>query len=248
MVVTPEDESIRVPRGHSKNYQHPLCCARENYRAEDRTGWGLLRETARHMDSLLATVIMGVAAFAATNVDDIFILMLFFSQVDGKFRNRHVVSGQYLGFAALVALSVLGSLGVLVVPEEWIGLLGLVPILLGVRAALRTLQGGTEEERKEPIEGSGVYGVAAVTFANGGDNMGIYVPLFASAGLARMGVIVFVFFALVAVWCYAGYKLGSHPTVADKLDRYGHVVVPVVLVALGIYIVVESNALSLLVS
>jgi cadmium resistance transport/sequestration family protein len=190
----------------------------------------------------------GVAAFAAINVDDIFILMLFFSQVGGEFRNRHVVLGQYLGFATLVALSVLGSLGVLIVSEEWIGLLGLVPIFLGVRAALRTLWGGTEEEeRKEPVEGSGVYGVAAVTFANGGDNIGIYVPLFASVGFAQMGTIVVVFFALVAVWCYAGYKLGSHPTVADKIDRYEHVVVPVVLVALGIYIVVESGALSLLV-
>lgn len=198
------------------------------------------------MDSLLATAITGVAVFAATNVDDIFILMLFFSQVDGEFRNRHVVLGQYLGFATLVALSVLGSLGVLVVPEEWIGLLGLVPIFLGVRAAIRTLRAATEEERKEPVEGSGVYSVA-VTFANGGDNIGIYVPLFANAGLARMGVIVFVFFALIAGWCYAGYKLGSHPTVADKIDCYGHVVVPVVLVALGIYIVLESGAVSLLV-
>jgi cadmium resistance protein CadD (predicted permease) len=68
------------------------------------------------VDSLLAAAITGVAAFAATNVDDIFILMLFFSQVGGEFRNRHVVLGQYLGFATLVALSVLGSLGVLVVP------------------------------------------------------------------------------------------------------------------------------------
>ena len=247
MVVTPEDEPIRVPRSCSKNHQHPLCCARENDGVEDRTGCGVLREAARRVDSLLAAAITGVAAFAATNVDDIFILMLFFSQVGGEFRNRHVVLGQYLGFAALVALSVLGSLGVLVVPEEWVGLLGLVPIFLGVRASLRTLRGVTEEEeRKEPIEGSGVYGVAAVTFANGGDNIGIYVPLFASVGFARMGTIVAVFFALVAVWCYAGYTLGSHPTVAYKIGRYGHIVVPVVLVALGVYIVVESGALSLL--
>ena len=230
MVVASEDQSIRVPSCRSKNRQHPLCCARENDRVEGRTGCGVLWEAARRMDSLLAAAITGVAAFAATNVDDIFILMLFFSQVGGEFRNRHVVLGQYLGFAALVALSMLGSLGILVVPEEWIGLLGLVPIFLGVRAAIRALRGGTEEEeRKEPVEGSGVYSVAAVTFANGGDNIGIYVPLFASVGFARMGTIVAVFFALVAVWCYAGYKLGSHPTVADKIDRYEHVVVPVVL-------------------
>ena len=91
----------------------------------------------------------------------------------------------------------------------------------------------------------GTWGVAAVTFANGGDNIGIYVPLFAGAGLARAGVIVAVFFVLVAAWCYAGYRLGSHPTVVEKIDRYGHVVVPFVLVGLGVYILVESGSLSL---
>ena len=76
---------------------------------------------------LATAVLTGIVSFAATNVDDIFILMLFFSQTSEAFRNWHVVVGQYLGFAALVALSILGSLGVLIVPEEWIGLLGLVP-------------------------------------------------------------------------------------------------------------------------
>ena len=195
----------------------------------------------------LATAILtGVVSFAATNVDDIFILMLFFSQTGGAFRDRHVVAGQYLGFAALVALSVLGSLGVLVVPGEWIGLLGLVPVFLGVRALVRLRTTHEDGEEREPVEGSGTWGVAAVTFANGGDNIGIYVPLFASVGYARVGVIVAVFFALVAVWCYAGYRLGSHPAVARKIDRYGHVVVPFVLVGLGVYILLESGGLSLL--
>ena len=195
------------------------------------------------MDWILTAVLTGAVSFAATNIDDIFILLLFFSQVDGRFRNWHVVAGQYLGFAALVALSVLGSLGVLVVPGEWIGLLGFVPVFLGVRALIR-LRGGSEEERA-PIEGSGVLGVAAVTFANGGDNIGIYVPLFAGAGYARTGIIVCVFFALIAVWCYAGYKLGGHPAVAKKIDRYGHVVVPFVLIGLGVFILIESGAPSL---
>jgi len=195
------------------------------------------------MEGLLTAILTGIASFAATNVDDIFLLLLFFSQVGGEFRGWHVVAGQYLGFGALVALSVLGSLGVLIVPGEWIGLLGLVPIFLGLRALIR-LRGDSEEDRK-PIEGSGIWGVATVTFANGGDNLGIYVPLFASVGFARMWIIVFVFFSLVAVWCYAGYKLASYPTVADKIDRYGHIVVPFVLIGLGIYILLESGSLSL---
>lgn len=195
------------------------------------------------MEGLLTAVLTGIVSFAATNIDDIFLLLLFFSQVGGRFRNWHVVAGQYLGFGALVALSVLGSLGVLIVPEEWIGLLGLVPVFLGIRA-LTHLMGDPEDDRK-PVEGSGIWGVATVTFANGGDNLGIYVPLFASVGFVRMGIIVFVFFSLVAVWCYAGYKLASYPTVADKIDRYGHIVVPFVLIGLGIYILLESGSLFL---
>ena len=189
---------------------------------------------------LLTAVLTGFISFAATNIDDIFILMLFFSQTGEAFRNWHIVLGQYLGFAALVALSVLGSLGVLIVPEEWVGLLGLAPIFLGVRA-LMELREDSEEDRK-PIESSGMGGVATVTFANGGDNIGIYVPLFASVGYASMGVIILVFFALVAGWCYVGYKVGGHPTVAEKIDRYGHIIVPFVLIGLGIYILLENGS------
>ena len=82
-----------------------------------------------------------------------------------------------------------------------------------------------------------------MTFTNGGDNIGIYVTLFASVGFVRLGIIVFVFLALVAVWCYVGYRMGGQPTVADKIDRYGHITVPFVLIGLGFYIWGASGAL-----
>jgi cadmium resistance transport/sequestration family protein len=151
------------------------------------------------------------------------------------------VVGHYFGFAALVTLSILGSLGVLVVSEQWIGLMGLVPVFLGVRALARLREDSGEESK--PVEVTGVYSVAAITFTNGGDNIGIYVPIFASVGFTRMVTIVLVFFALLALWCYAGYKLGNHPTVADVINRYGRFIVPFVLVALGVYIIAESGIL-----
>ncbi len=121
--------------------------------------------------------------------------------------------------------------------------MGVVPIFLGIRGLVRLRD---ESEEAKPIERSGIYDVAAVTFANSGDNIGIYVPLFASVGFGRMGIIVFVFLALVAVWCYVGYRMGGHPTVADKIDRYGHIIVPFVLIGLGLYILGASGALRLL--
>ncbi|HEX6386837.1 MAG TPA: cadmium resistance transporter, partial [Anaerolineae bacterium] len=85
---------------------------------------------------MMASVITAVVTFAATNVDDILVLVMFFSQVNASFRPRHVVIGQYLGFAILVSVSLLGFLGSLVIPRPWLGLLGLAPIAIGVRKFL----------------------------------------------------------------------------------------------------------------
>jgi cadmium resistance protein CadD (predicted permease) len=83
--------------------------------------------------NLFAAAVTAVATFAATNVDDIVLLMLWFSQRGPDLRGEQIVAGQYLGFVALVALSLLGFLGALVVPPAWVGLLGLVPLSLGLR-------------------------------------------------------------------------------------------------------------------
>jgi cadmium resistance protein CadD (predicted permease) len=90
------------------------------------------------------------------------------------------------------------------------------------------------------------FNVAAVTFANGGDNIGIYVPLFASCDLASLGVILTVFFLLIGVWCYIAYRLTRQPAVAHVLTRYGKAIVPFVLIALGVFILIESGTYRLL--
>lgn len=192
----------------------------------------------------LAAIATAAIAFAATNIDDIFVLTLFFAQQ--KMRAWHVVAGQYLGFAALVAISLIGYFARFIVSREWIGLLGLVPIAIGIKKIIEWRQGKSEEKIKPA--GSSVLTVAAVTFANGGDNIGIYTPLFANSEVAQLVMMLSVFFVLIGVWCIAGYFLGNHPAVGRVLDRYGHVIVPFVLIGLGIYILIESNTLGLILS
>jgi cadmium resistance transport/sequestration family protein len=206
------------------------------------------------MHWFLAALVTGAVTFAATNVDDIFILTLFFSQAGGSFRRRHIVAGQYLGFTALVLISLLGFLVGLIIPTAWIGLLGVVPILLGVRRWMDRAREddveAEEEVRASAASKSGpfaaVMGVAAVTFANGGDNIGVYTPLFASSDLPKLIVMLAVFYLLLAVWCYAGHAVARRRVVAHALTHYGHLIVPFVLVGLGVYIIVESGTLTLL--
>jgi cadmium resistance transport/sequestration family protein len=199
---------------------------------------------------IIAAIVTATLTFAATNIDDIFVVMLFYSQTGKTFRRWHVVAGQYLGFTALVLVSLLGFLGGLIVPREWIGLLGLLPIIIGVRYWVNRTESEAETTETRDVSKSGalsaVVGVASVTFANGGDNIGIYTPLFASSDVTRLLIVLAVFYLLLGVWCVVSYVLTRQPLVANVLTRYGHVIVPFVLVALGVYILMESETYKLL--
>ena len=72
-------------------------------------------------------VLTSIVAFVSTNVDDIFLLMLFFG--NRKYRRGQVVAGQYLGFSALIGLSLIGSLAGMVIDSKYIGLMGILPDL-----------------------------------------------------------------------------------------------------------------------
>jgi cadmium resistance transport/sequestration family protein len=204
------------------------------------------------MTELLKAISTGFTAFTATNLDDVLILLLFFSQVNAAFQKRHIITGQYLGFAALVAISLPGFFGSMVLPRPWIGMLGIVPIAIGISRFINVSE--DEDETTEilpPANQSWLnsflapqsYSVAAVTFANGGDNIGIYVPLFASSNGQSLTVILAVFFVLVGVWCYTAYRLMQLPAIAESLTRYGNQLVPFVLIGLGILILIDSHTL-----
>jgi cadmium resistance protein CadD (predicted permease) len=183
-----------------------------------------------------------VGLFAVTNVDDIVLLALFFSQGAGhRGSTVRIVLGQYLGFAAILAVSIAAALGATLLPESVIPYLGLLPLALGLKAAWTAWRGG-DDDGGEPARPGGprALEVAAVTFANGGDNLGVYVPVFATSGPGGMSVYAAVFLVLVAVWCLAGRFFATRPVVAKALSRWGHVLLPLVLIGIGLVILIEG--------
>ena len=199
------------------------------------------------MNNLLTAIITGVVAFIATNIDDIVILLVFFSQVDENFRPWHIVVGQYLGFTILVIFSLPGLFGGLILPQSWIGLLGLIPIAIGISSLVNKeteqLADVTQEITLSFLKPQ-IYTVAAITVANGSDNISIYIPLFSSTQLESFLIIIGLFFLLLAIWCYAAYQLTHQQKIANFLTKYGNYLVPFVLMSLGIVIVWKSKALS----
>lgn len=182
--------------------------------------------------------------FIATNIDDLLILVLLFSQVGPAYSRRHIVAGQTLGFASLVAFSlVLGLAGGILIPEPWLALLGLVPLALGVRVLLSRHEG----ENVPALEIGGrsalavpAFQVAALTIANGGDNVGVYVPLFARGNPAELLITLIVFFGMLAAWLAFGMRLTRRPVVAGLMARYGRVAMPLVLILLGVLILADG--------
>ncbi|OLP17585.1 transporter [Leptolyngbya sp. 'hensonii'] len=206
------------------------------------------------MGQFFSTLIAGVTAFVATNLDDLVILLLFFARINSTFRPHHIVSGQYLGFTVLVLLSLPGFFGGLLISKPWIGLLGLLPIAIGVHEFLSQEEPKDGEELPQAPPSLSVIGkllglftpqtyqVAAVTIANGGDNIGVYISLFAGLSLPQLGLILGVFGIGVGCWCYLAQQLATHPVMATLLMGYGKKAVPYVLIGLGIYILVENGS------
>jgi cadmium resistance protein CadD (predicted permease) len=209
------------------------------------------------LTDLVSLIAIGVSAFVATNIDDIFVLMMFFSSSYSSsmaFPVRQIVLGQYIGIGLLIAISALGSLISLVVPPYIIGLLGIVPIAIGTRRLVQIIikrdktsappsmdAAKESNNRKRNKQYLPFLAVAAVTFSNGGDNIGVYTPMFAQYNsVSQVTTLIVVFMLMTAVWCIAAYYLVNHPLVATRIRRIGHVVMPFVLIGLGIYILAQA--------
>ena len=192
---------------------------------------------------MLQTVLAAAGVFAGTNVDDLIVLTVLFlaARASGRPRRGHIWAGQYAGIAVLVLVSGLAALGLALVPDEWVGLLGLVPVALGVRGLISARRDGPEDD--PPVAAGNAFAVAGVTIANGADNIAVYTPMFRTLGAAGSAVVVVVFAVLVAVWCAAASWLGSHRRVIDLVRRYGHWLVPLVFITIGLVILLESGVL-----
>jgi len=198
------------------------------------------------MDFSFAPAWTAIVVFASTDIDDLVLLTAFFG--DARLRRGAIVAGQFLGIGVLTAASAAAALAALAVPPHWPSLLGTVPLALGLSKLWALVRDrGTVTEQPIGVERAGssrsqVLAVAAVTVANGGDNLGVYIPLFAS-NPGGVPLFVIVFAIMTALWCAAGYALVKHPAGAALMQRFGHVILPVVLIALGAWILRDARFL-----
>jgi len=200
----------------------------------------------------METLVASLIAFVVTNLDDIFILILFFS--DRKLKHRNIITGQFLGISTLILLSFIGSFVGLIIDIKYVGLLGVIPIYIGIKSFITLWSPGRSEQEVSinfNSDNSGTHlrqtlSVASVTIANGGDNISIYIPLYAAFTNSGKVTMTVVFLLMTAAWCFIANRLSNYPIIKRSLERYGHIVTPFVFILLGIYIMYESNTFDLL--
>lgn len=205
---------------------------------------------------MLGLFFSSIIAFISTGIDDLFILILHFLTMNEKFKKEDIFNGYFVGIGTVILISLLTSLGFILLPNHYIGFLGLIPIYMGIHTlfhikALEIPIIETPTNRYTKFLGKyinqNVVKVAAVTLANGGDNIGVYFPTFASAKhYIFIPIILFIVFAVL--WVKLGYKLSEIKINSKRLKKYGYMLIPYILIILGIYIILKNGTLTFLFS
>ena len=195
------------------------------------------------------TIISAIGVYISTSIDYLIVLIILFAQLSQNKQKWHIYAGQYLGTGLLVGASLVAAYVVNFVPEAWmVGLLGLIPIYLGIRFAI--VGEGEEEEEEEIIErleqskaNQLFWTVTLLTIASGGDNLGIYIPYFASLDWAQTLVALLMFAIGIIIFCELSRVLSSIPLISETIEKYKRIIVPLVFIPLGLYIMYESGTI-----
>jgi cadmium resistance protein CadD (predicted permease) len=203
---------------------------------------------------IFITILVAVSAFFATNLDDLFVLMAFFARKD--FNNSAVILGQYIGLSLLILISISAYFFKFIIPPIYISLFGILPIVIGVKNLWSLKKNGStgipnekypnKDLTKNYLQGSeasnhSTLKVASVSFANGGDNIGVYAPLFLSVNSSQLLLTIVLFMVMIGLWCVVGYFMINNRIVGYKLQKYGHIILPFVLIFIGLGVLTKGG-------
>ncbi|CYV09609.1 cadmium resistance protein [Streptococcus suis] len=199
---------------------------------------------------MIQNVVTSIILYSGTAVDLLIILMLFFAKRKSRKDIINIYLGQFLGSVSLILLSLLFAFVLNYIPsKEILGLLGLIPIFLGLKVLLlgdsdgeAIAKDGLRKDNKNLI-----FLVAMITFVScGADNIGVFVPYFTTLNLANLIVALLTFLVMIYLLVFSAQKLAQVPSVGETLEKYSRWFIAVVYLGLGIYILIENNSFDML--
>lgn len=199
---------------------------------------------------MIQNIVTSIILYSGTAVDLLIILMLFFAKRKSRKDIINIYLGQFLGSVSLIFLSLLFAFVLNYIPsKEILGLLGLIPIFLGLKVLLLGDSDG-EAIAKEGLRKDNknlIFLVAMITFAScGADNIGVFVPYFTTLNLANLIVALLTFLVMIYLLVFSAQKLAQVPSVGETLEKYSRWFIAVVYLGLGMYILIENNSFDML--
>ena len=199
---------------------------------------------------MVQNVVTSIILYSGTAVDLLIILMLFFAKRKSRKDIINIYLGQFLGSVSLILLSLLFAFVLNYIPsKEILGLLGLIPIFLGLKVLFLGDSDG-EAIAKEGLRKDNknlIFLVAMITFAScGADNIGVFVPYFITLNLANLIVALLTFLVMIYLLVFSAQKLAQVPSVGEILEKYSRWFIASVYLGLGIYILIENNVFDML--
>ncbi|MCO6216672.1 CadD family cadmium resistance transporter [Staphylococcus epidermidis] len=197
---------------------------------------------------MIQTIVTAAILYIATALDLLVILLMFFAKAKTRKEYRDIYIGQYVGSVALIVISLFFAFVLNYVPEKWIlGLLGLIPIYLGIKVAIYGDSDGEERAKKELNEKglSKLVGtIAIITIAScGADNIGVFVPYFVTLSVTNLLITLFVFLILIFFLVFTAQKLANIPGVGEIVEKFGRWIMAVIYIALGLFIIIENDTI-----
>lgn len=201
---------------------------------------------------MFSLALLAIAGYTATNIDNLFVLLAFLAEAGGG--RRRVIAGQCAGSLALIAGSMLLAALLKHLPAGYVGLLGILPIGVGLAKAWERFspRKARQQEARRSVSqppaarGSSWWMVACVAIANGSDNLAVYVPLYASHSHSEGAFISLVFVAMIGLWCAGAVWLVKHPLLGAPIRRYGTALLPPILVAIGVSVIAQNDTLRII--
>ena len=199
---------------------------------------------------MIQNIVTSIILYSGTAVDLLIILMLFFAKRKSRKDIINIYLGQFLGSGSLILLSLLFAFVLNYIPsKEILGLLGLIPIFLGLKVLLLGDSDG-EAIAKDGLRKDDknlIFLVAMITFAScGADNIGVFVPYFITLNLANLIVTLLTFLVMIYLLVFSAQKLAQVPSVGETLEKYSRWFIAVVYLGLGMYILIENNSFNML--
>jgi cadmium resistance protein CadD (predicted permease) len=194
-----------------------------------------------------AVFVVGVSAgaFMATNLDNLVLMVGLFGRYSDR---RHEVMLGYLAGMFIIA-AVTYYVGKLAgaAPVQYLGLLGLVPVSIGLAEIARLFR-NKGVVRDPAVPGAGSTAVAATLLAqlsNSTDTIITYSVLFADSKDLADYLVLATFGGMALLIALVAYLALRHPWLSRPLQLYGHYITPLILITVGMY-VLSNTALDVL--